>query len=74
MRLRQVTDAEELGKAESWEEVNAILTRRVERGDFIVRGMTEAEFDALPKDRQMEVLIENRAELLSPEARRRLLP
>lgn len=72
--IRRVTDGEVLGKAESWEEVNAILTRRVERGDFIVRGMTEAEFDALPKDQRMEVLIENRSEHLSPEARRRLLP
>ena len=71
--IRRVTDEEELGKAKSWEEVNAILTRRVERGDFIVRRMTEAEFDALTKDQQMEVLIENRAELLSLEARRRLL-
>lgn len=54
--------------------MKAILTRGVERGESVVRGMTEAEFDALPKDQQMEVLIENRAEVLSPEARRRLLP
>jgi len=72
-RLPQVTDRV-LGKAENWEEVDEFLTKRVDRGDFVVRGMTKAEFEALPADKQMEVLLENRIELLTPVARWRFAP
>jgi len=72
-RLPRVTDRDELGKASSWEEAEELLKKRIDRGDFVVRGMTKAEFEALPAEKQMEVLLENRIELLTPEARRRLV-
>jgi len=72
-RVPRVTDRQELGKASTWEEADELLKKRVERGDFVVRGMTKAEFEALPADKQLEVLLENRIELLTPEARRRLV-
>jgi hypothetical protein len=72
-RLPRVTDRDELGKASTWEEADALLKKRVDRGDFVVRGMTKAEFDALPAEKQVEILLENRIELLTPEARRRLV-
>lgn len=72
-RLPRVTDRDELGKASTWEEADALLKKRLERGHFVVRGMTTAEFEALPAEKQMEVLLENRIELLTPEARRRLV-
>jgi len=72
-RLPRVTDRDELGKASTWEEADALLKKRVDRGDFVVRGMTNAEFEARSADKQMQVLLENRIELLTPEARRRLV-